>query len=386
MPESIAKLMTQLQDDPFRTKTEFSSEVKSVLDKVLLPLTFDEIIIAELNTWIEKYQPCLFGKIAAKRNAITYCLIRENTLDRSDAEIKEEIETARLRWTKAGFEGKSSNFIIVLLSRRLALATPNEIVKKIALRVCSLYLRQDIKPDRIYLDHIYLERPLPKQAAWEWCAGVNYFAANGDGRWWQDHRFPAGIAFSINSVGHMVKSGVLSQALRGFDEAMGTADEQFREPKVDSLPKALRLAMGTIHNSSDANSGKATFLRPLPRTSRNRPTCPVELPPFLADKDYCSYSGFYHTDYTVPSEYFLPDVLRPPEYKPRALDFTYLFDSRLDNPDFELTGRGRRIRAAELMRSSQNERILKRLYGIETEVDIADIPRLVKALNLPKFS
>ena len=65
-----------------------------------------------------------------------------------------------------------------------------------------------------YLERVQLEQPDKQHRTWECPASVNYFSAQGDKRWWQDHRFPAGLAFSVNSVGHMVKSGKLNEAMR----------------------------------------------------------------------------------------------------------------------------------------------------------------------------
>jgi hypothetical protein len=237
------------------------------------------------------------------------------------------------------------------------------------------------------LDRLYLEQPGVQTTAWEWVAGVNYFSAQGDGRWWQDHRFPAGIAFSVNSVGHMVKSGKLTLALRDLEEIMGTALPDYKVPNVASLEKALALAMGTIDKASESVSGRATFLVPRPKGKKGRPECPMELPDSLSAFDYCGYGGFYHTDYTIPSEYFRPDVNRPTDTEPFRLDFTYLFQDALDNPDYDRMGEGRRIReSGELTGSpSRDEQLYpaeKRLRGVETEVQISDIPRLRQAVPL----
>lgn len=50
---------------------------------------------------------------------------------------------------------------------------------------------------------------------------------------------------------------------------------------------------------------------------------------------------------TVPSEYFLPDIVRPSGIVPKSLDFTYLFDTSIGNFDFVTTGEGRRIRSLD---------------------------------------
>lgn len=381
MAESIVQLMAQLEKDSWRTDVGFSLEVQNALQRVLVPGVSEAELVGTLNEWISKYQPCLFGRLAAKQNSITYCILRESDLKAGDEQIKTLIQDARLRWTKAGFNGESSNFIIAVLSEQLAFAKPGPVTKKIALRLCSLYLQEPVEADRIYLDHIYLEVPGAGTRAWEWVAGVNYFSAQGDKRWWQDHRFPAGIAFSTNSVGHMVKSGKLQLALQHLNEVMDVSVVEYKTSKVDSLEKALELAMRTIYLSSEAVSGKATYLIPSPGAERTQLRCPIELPKFLADSDYCNYKGFYHTDYTIPSEYFLPAIFRNEGGVPFNLDFTYLFDASLDNPDFDRMGAGRAIRADGTGEKSPSEDaeyypLIKRLRGVEVELLVDNVPRL----------
>jgi hypothetical protein len=145
----------------------------------------------------------------------------------------------------------------------------------------------------------------------------------------------------------MVKSGKLAIAMQEVEEIMDVELGPLINTPVTSLDKALELAMRTIHNASDAISGKATELFPLPEdlTELAVEHCPIELPTDLADKDFCTYLGRYHTDYTIPYEYFLPDTERPADLKSHNLDFTYLFHDTVDNPDFLRMGKGRRVRA-----------------------------------------
>src|SRR6266498_3609476 len=94
-----------------------------------------------------------------------------------------------------------------------------------ALRLCSLYLLQDIVPDQIFHDELWLEKPGRDGTTWQWLAGVNYFCAQGDKRWWEDHRIPGGMAFSVNSVGHMVKSGILAKGMLALEAALAAPPE-----------------------------------------------------------------------------------------------------------------------------------------------------------------
>ena len=190
------------------------------------------------------------------------------------------------------------------------------------------------------------------------------------------------MAFSVNSVGHMVKSGILAKGMLALEEALGAPPEGWDRSKVDSLGKALVLAMQTIHSASNAVSGKATELLALPKDAAGKPVieCPVQLPPFLADKDFTQYLGRYHTDVTVPSEYFRPDVQRPGELHEHILDFSYLFQSGVDNPDFTTMGAGRQIREDETG-PTQLPRPRKRARVEAVSVPIEAARLLVEALS-----
>jgi hypothetical protein len=380
---TIANLIQQLTEDPWRIHAGFSPEVQSALELVLDPSTPDAVVVQTLADWLSKYQPCLFGRIAAKKGLLSYCVISEGELADSDEVVARKIQNARREWIRLGFEGKASGFIIVLRSRALATAVPDAIVKAIAQRVSFLYLKEEVSTDRIYVDQIYLEQPGSGRTTWEWVTGVNYFSSQGDKRWWQDHRIPAGMAFSVNSVGHMVKSGRLARAMRDLEEVMETAQGDIMNPVVDSLEKALELAMRTIALASDGPSGKATALVSRP-SATGLPRCPVTLPSAFADKDYCGYQGWYHTDYTLPAEYFTPDVERPAPIRTHELDFTYLFDQSLDNPDFDRMGRGRMIRDPAATTDPELPAAYKwhkRLRGEASEVEMDHVPRLREALG-----
>lgn len=380
---TIASLQQQLVEDPWRAEVGFTPEVESVLDVVLDHSKSEAEVATALSGWLSKYQPCLFGRIAAKKDLLSYCIISEAELEDSDAVIAQRIQNSRREWTRLGFEGKASGFIIVLRSRALVNAVPDATVKAIAQRVCSLYLQEDVTMDRIALDRIYLEQPGNRRRTWEWVTGVNYFSSQADKRWWQDHRIPAGMAFSVNSVGHMVKSGKLARAMQDLEQVMETAQGEIANPVVDSLDKALELAMRTISLASDGPSGKATAL--IPRQSgAGVPRCPVRLPAALADNDHRGYQGWYHTDYTLPSEYFKPDVERPALIRAHELDFTYLFDHSLDNPDFDRMGRGRIIREPAAAADSESPEIYrwqKRFRGEPAEVELDQVDRLREALS-----
>ena len=139
----------------------------------------------------------------------------------------------------------------------------------------------------------------------------------------------------MNSVGHMAKAGAINRAMLALDKAIGEDAEDWGNSHVESLEKALVLAMRTIRVASEGTRpGTHLF-----RTSERQPIldCPVKLPPDLIDRNHCELLGDYHTDHTLPTDYFSDAVHRPKQSQAfDNLDFTYLFDRSLD--DFTTMG------------------------------------------------
>jgi hypothetical protein len=153
-------------------------------------------------------------------------------------------------------------------------------------------------------------------------------------------------------------------------------------PRIDSLGRALVVAMQTIDNASEAVSGRATELLPLPADPTVLPVekCPVKLPSKLESRNFCAYRGYYYTDFTLPSEYFRRDVTRPGDIKPfDNLDFTYFFAKSADNPAHETMGEGVPIRTGSA--ESVEPDMAKRERVIPNEVSLAEQAELVSALN-----
>lgn len=352
MADATAALFSRLKPDPWRAEVGFSTELDEINHVLFDHRNSDATAVQAMNTWLHAHQPCLFGRAAAHAGTIAYCLVDESHLTGPDQAIQARIQEARARWKGDAYTGTTSAFIILVRSERIARAEPNGVMAALAQRLCQLYLVEDaIEMDTVYTDHVELELPPfhGRRPAVFFDVGVNYFCAQGDGRWWGDHRIPGGMAFSMNSVGHLVKSGRLGSALNEVEREVVGDSQEWKATKIDTLEKALLFAMRTIEKASADVSGPATHLLPLPARLEDLPVpkCPIALPKSLEDKNYCTYLGHYNTDYTLPSEYFVPAIKRPGSVPSHHLDFTYLFDERLDNPGYMRIGKGVRVRTVE---------------------------------------
>jgi len=383
MRASVKEMVESLSADPWRQEVGFGEDIEDAHQTLFDVAAPESSKIEKLSAWIEKNQPCLFGRIAAKRGLLKFCIVDESLLTDSDSAIGDKIQADRTEWNRESFLGRKSGFVLAVLSRRIANALPDSDLMELARRLCALYLLEDIENDRVHTDEAFFEKPGPGRFTWKWPAGVNFFSSQGDKRWWQDHKIPGGLAFSVNSVGHMVKASMLAIAMEEVDRLMGGPEEGWVNSPVDSLEKALSLAMRTIGMAAETASGKATELLRL-GTEVLPLACPIELPPMLRDKNYCTYAGYYDTDATLPSIYFRPDVLRPTDAPKLMLDFTYLFHRDVDNPHFTTMGKGRRIRADnDVFKTPSLEETtrIKARMGEPELVEIRTCERLVKAIG-----
>jgi hypothetical protein len=341
----IRDSLSRLENDPWRGEVGFSPDLEDA-NHELFAARDDNERERIVSVWLERYQPCLFGRIAATKDSLSFCFLTEADLQLTEPEISTKIQNARLHWKRDAVRGLKTGFLICVVSPTVTAAVPSQAMRTIAQRLASLYLLTEVAMDEIYLDAVRLEQPTDRRPTWEWSVGVNYFCAQGDQRWWHDHRFPGGMAFSMNSVGHMVKEDMLSHALSGLARSMATETEGGPETRIDSLERALVVAMLTIANAHDTVSGRATELLKKDGADSVEPSCPATLPAHLQSYDHRTYLGHYHTDVTLPSVYFRSDVERPPGTEAHRLDFTYLYDDTLDNFAFRTMGAGIRVRLA----------------------------------------
>lgn len=189
----------------------------------------------------------------------------------------------------------------------------------------------------------------------QWKVGVNYFSAQGDGRWWSDHRIPGGMAFSMNSVGHMARTRA-EQVLARWG-APAIAEVARKRLVYWALPTAMK-TIGP--NATDGVRG--TWLVEYGTFEQD-----VEPPTFemrerwfreLAGYSHNGYHGRYHTDETIPSDYFNEGLWKLEEIGQRNdLLFTYLHS--LSDDDYEAMGIGEELGLLDPMTEASPARTME---------------------------
>jgi len=185
--------------------------------------------------------------------------------------------------------------------------------------------------DAVVFDRLFLKVSTEEPAYVVWSNGVNVFAAQGDRRWWRDHRIPGGVAFAMNAVGHMARTYVNAKT----DVNAITPEEA----RARLMNWALPVAMRTIQFASKSPVGRrGSWLLPKQGGDQGPPFCPKSFSD-VAGYDWRRYAGAFHTDHSIPSPFFRDVVDRPAEYSDfTTMDFSYLHDTA--EADYELIGLG----------------------------------------------
>jgi hypothetical protein len=328
------ELFARLSGDPRRISHPFSDDILQANALLHNTAATEEEMGECARLWCLRRQPCQFGKVAASEGRIHFCFLTEQAVSTwSDKEILEKITEEKNLWKqRAAFDPLrgAHSFVLVVASHNVAFAAPDQHLRAFSDHILEL---AGWEPDRrgarrkntVTSDVLYLKHP-SDGSFYGFRFNADFFACAGDRRWWHDHRFPGGIAFTANSTGHMI------------------AAREWYQGKHDTRSWALIQAMLTINNamptckteSTDpAEQGRVTWLRlldasgkPLVQDSR----CPLaKIPAPLEGKDWTRYEGVLHTDHAVREEFFLDREVAPMTSKPYLMDFTYLFDDRQED-------------------------------------------------------
>lgn len=320
----VSDLIDQLEADPWRDERPFSDDVQLCQQVLFDPHRTRQDKMDALNVWLAEFQPCLFGQMEAKQKRLAFCLLTENDLARSDEDIQLRIEEERQDWKRRGAAGDTHAFIILAISEKIARARPGEKLLNLAQRICELYLGASER-DKIFHDELLLEIADGEQVERRaWKVGVNYFSTQGDGRWWRDHRIPGGMAYSMNSVGHMARTLAERNIERDPDLKRRSADVPREKLAFWALPKAMKTIGIPI---PDGSRGTWLVERGSFPEDKEPPTFEMRQRVFgeLARFSENRYKGLYHTDETIPSPYFDASLWRREDIVERGdLYFNYL--------------------------------------------------------------
>jgi hypothetical protein len=351
--ESLLSLHDKLREDRWRDKHPFSKDIQEAASLMLNPFAYDHEVAECLRQWCMKRQPCQFGRAAASRGQIYFCVVRERDLADGDIAIKQKIANAIRHWKQRAVSNTRTpphGLLLLCATHRLMRSAPDENLRRFSDKVLELagwspqrQARRGENP--ITSDFLYLQRPTDGEYL-GFQFNVDFFSTAGDGRWWHDHRLPGGIGFTANSTGHM------KAFLDWYKEKGSDHSEWVIKQAMITIAQAHATSPNTSddENASSQVTGKLTWLRDLDANGQPLvPTisCPLNAPPKqLEGKDWTKYEGLIHTDHAVREEFFADRDAPITGSAPYLQDFTYLYDK--SQSDFVMFTDGKRFTDAEV--------------------------------------
>src|ERR1700730_7284747 len=113
MSRILADLLEHFETDPWRQENGFTPEIENAQTALFENSPTREVQKTIINDWIQRHQPCLFGRAAAGQRALHYCLVDESDIHEGDEAVQRKIVDSHLTWTRESFEGRSSGFVLL---------------------------------------------------------------------------------------------------------------------------------------------------------------------------------------------------------------------------------------------------------------------------------
>ncbi len=319
LAELLLGLKLHGRRDSLRNRGDFSDDIQQVHGILHNPKAHKSSKISAYRNWLKSHQPCVFGRGAAGKRQVFICLLDERevlSMRRGDADLRATLEDYRKVWKRYALHGRSSSLVIVVNSPALAYVEPSDELKEACRRLMELYVGSRVDDDTILEQHeyVYLAKSINGRLTFlKFATLPNLFCAQGDRRWWHDHRTPGGIMITSNALGHFMhcltadpepdRKRALKQAMMTIQNAHRSGNRRLKQPATELVPR---------------EDGEAT---PLEGTSFDQ---------FSPRR----YQGHFHTDHLIPSVFFRKGQ---PTHVFEDLGLAYMHDQDEDDYD-ELMG------------------------------------------------
>src|SRR5947209_20380494 len=117
---STRELLRSLQEDAWRKTTPFSPDILQANEVILYPYASVVEKARALSLWMQyNNQPCLFGRVAAARGRIHFCILSDDDLHESDQHIRQKIQRERRIWKQGCLynERPAHGFLLLAASK-----------------------------------------------------------------------------------------------------------------------------------------------------------------------------------------------------------------------------------------------------------------------------
>jgi hypothetical protein len=189
LPATLADYRRLLAPDQWRQRKEnkFSDDIATVNEVLHDPFASDPQRSDVLESWLSgrENQPCLFGRIAAKKDGISFCFLTTEDILSSDEHIRAKIAAKRRLWKQRALRGEPRHgFMLVVCDPKVCKANPDQMLYQFALhlqRLAGWPSKPECRGNDIVFEWLYLRNSKTGDIA-KFTFSVDFFAAAGDRR------------------------------------------------------------------------------------------------------------------------------------------------------------------------------------------------------------
>jgi hypothetical protein len=130
--DTLDELLEQLPPDRWRQANTFSADMEPCQSRLFDPTASRQEKADALTDWLgSKAQPCLFGRMAARKGWLSVCVLTEGDFAKGDEYVRRTIQEHRQSWKREALSGGRHGFIILAASKRLTQAEPGPVLQSI---------------------------------------------------------------------------------------------------------------------------------------------------------------------------------------------------------------------------------------------------------------
>lgn len=164
----LRALYDALNEDEWRKTNKFSDDVSTVNEVLFNTYATAGQCERQLLSWFQRFQSCLFGRIAAAKEFIHFCIIRDRDIMRkTDQEIAGMISSALVEWKKRSvrpsedFSTPAHGFVLAVCSPHVANAAPDAALNAFAEKIRSLWACKSTatRSGTVHWETLYLQNP-----------------------------------------------------------------------------------------------------------------------------------------------------------------------------------------------------------------------------------
>jgi len=123
---ALSELLARLDGDEWRKQNPFSSDISIASEVLLHPYAREDEQQLAAKAWISKFQPCVFGQVAAKADTLYIAIITDADMTEGDDALRERLALEKKTWKQWSLEGKGRHgLLVVFTSPKLYHAAPN---------------------------------------------------------------------------------------------------------------------------------------------------------------------------------------------------------------------------------------------------------------------